>query len=80
MMIAPRATPRPPSRAQLEVLAQYVEGGLTIPGVAAARGVSQGTVEQQLHQCRRRLDAATNAQAYAIAIQNGLIRAVRPPS
>lgn len=79
-MIAPRATPRPPSRTQIEVLVQYVEGGLTIPGLAMARGVSRGTVEQQLHQCRRRLDAATNAQAYAIAMRQGLIRASRPPS
>jgi DNA-binding CsgD family transcriptional regulator len=65
-------TSRPPSRAQLEVLAQYVEGGLTIDELAHRRGVTTSTVDQQLGQCRRRLDAATTAQAYAIAAARGL--------
>jgi DNA-binding NarL/FixJ family response regulator len=65
---------RPPSRAQLEVLRQYVELGLTIEELARKRGVSASTVEQQLAQCRRRLAAATTAQAYAIATGRGLLQ------
>jgi DNA-binding CsgD family transcriptional regulator len=71
--MATQEASRPPSRAQLEVLAQYAEGGLTIDELARRRGVSSSTVEQQLGQCRRRLDAATTAQAYAIAAARGLL-------
>jgi DNA-binding CsgD family transcriptional regulator len=67
-------TSRPPSPAQLEVLAQYVEGGLTIDEVARLRGVTSSTVEQQLAACRRRLDAVTTAQAYVIAAALGVLR------
>lgn len=70
-------TSRPPSRAQLEVLVQYVEGGLTIDELARRRGVSSSTVDQQLGQCRRRLDAATTAQAYAIATARGLLEGAK---
>lgn len=72
-MTVSRETSRPPSPAQLEVLAQYVQGGLTIDELAHRRGVSSSTVEQQLAQCRRRLDAATTAQAYAFATARGLL-------
>lgn len=68
-----RETIRPPSRAQLEALAQYVEGGLTMDELASRRGVSIGTVEQQLRQCRIRLEATTSAQAYAIAVAGGML-------
>lgn len=72
-MSVSQETPRLPSRAQLEVLAQYVEGGLTIDELARRRGVTSSTVDQQLGQCRRRLDAVTTAQAYAIAAARGLL-------
>lgn len=69
---------RPPSPAQLEVLRQYVVGGWTIDQLAVRRGVSSSTVEQQLAACRRRLEASTTAQAFAIAVAKGLVSAPEP--
>lgn len=68
-----RETSRPPSRVQLETLVAYVEEGLTIDELAHERGVSPSAIEQRLTACRRRLGAVTTAQAYAIALQRGLL-------
>lgn len=73
-MNIPRGNPRP-SRVQLEVLKVYVESGRTVDGVAELRGTSSRNIADRLRQARIRLGAVTTAQAYAIAVREGLIRA-----
>lgn len=69
---------RPPSRAQLAVLAGYVESGLSVDDYAAEHGTSPENIAQRLRQARQRLGASTSAQAYAIAVAEGLIRPAKP--